>query len=81
MAKTTQKERVLQYIRDFGGISSFEAFRELGVTRLSAVVFDLKRAGYNIKSTVTTGSNRYGDKVYFSTYTLEAEDGTTITSD
>lgn len=32
--KITQKDRILQYIRQFGSISSYEAYRELGVTQL-----------------------------------------------
>lgn len=32
--KITQKDRILQYIRQFGSISSWEAYKELGITQL-----------------------------------------------
>ena len=32
------KERVLQYIKDFGSITTFEAFTELGCSRLSEYI-------------------------------------------
>ena len=69
--KITQKERVLNYIKEFGSISSMEAFQDLGVTRLSAVIFDLKELGYEF-DTITEGrKNRWGDKVYFARYSLK----------
>ena len=64
----TQRERVLEYMKDFGSISSMEAFKDLGVTRLSAVVFDLKKDGHPIQSKKEKVKNRYGETVYFSRY-------------
>lgn len=45
----TQKQKVKEYIEKHGSITSFEAFRELYVTRLSAVIFDLRNEGENIE--------------------------------
>lgn len=44
----TQSEQVLDYMREHGGITSMEAFSKLGITRLSARIFDLRKAGENI---------------------------------
>lgn len=66
-----QQERVLIYMKSFGSISSMEAFRDLGVTRLSAVIFCLKRKGYVIKSKTEFVKNRYGEPVHFSRYSIE----------
>ena len=44
----TQCEQVLGYIKLHGGISSMMAFKELGITRLSARIHELRKAGYNI---------------------------------
>lgn len=63
-----QQERVLQYMRDFGSITAAEAMRDLGVMRLAAVVFDLKKAGVNIKTTTASAKNRYGEAVHFARY-------------
>lgn len=32
--KTSQKQRVIDYIKEFGSISSYEAYKDLGVTQL-----------------------------------------------
>ena len=61
MAKRTQADRVLAYIKTFGSITSLEAFRDLGVTRLSARIFELRARGLEIDSTSVTSKNRYGE--------------------
>lgn len=68
-----QKERVLRYIQDYGSISSLEAFRDLGVTRLSAAVFDLRADGYPIVAKRESTLNRYGEKTSYARYSLENE--------
>lgn len=44
----TQEEKVLKFIREHGSITSLQAFRQLGITRLSAKIFNL-RERYEIK--------------------------------
>ena len=34
MARVTQKERIIKYIKDFGSITSFQAYADLGITQL-----------------------------------------------
>lgn len=63
-----QQERVLSYMQTYGSISSLEAFKDLGVTRLSAVIFELKKKGVRIKSNTEFLKNRYGEPVHFSRY-------------
>jgi len=70
----THQDRTLQYMRDFGSISSLEAFRDLGNTRLSATIFCLKEKGYNIKTETETSKNRYGENTTYARYSL-VEDG------
>lgn len=64
----THKKAVLQYLKDFGSVISMEAFRDLGITRLAAVIYDLKRDGFDIKSEEVVSKNRYGKVVRFSKY-------------
>ena len=72
MAKITQRERVLRHIEDFGSISSLEAFREYGITRLSAVIWLLRHEDeLPIESIGETILNRYGEKVSFFHYYLK----------
>lgn len=67
----TQKQRVLDYIREFGSISSMEAFEDLGITRLSAVIFDLKESGHEFDTKTEHGKNRFGEKTSFARYSLK----------
>ena len=51
MAKQTHKTRLLDYLKNYGSITSLEAIRDLGNTRLSATIYVLKNEGYNIETT------------------------------
>ena len=51
MAKQTHKTRLLDYLRNYRSITSLEAIRDLGNTRLSATIYVLKDEGYNIETT------------------------------
>lgn len=65
-----QQERVLQYMRDFGSITALEAVKDLGVMRLAAVIFDLKKNGVAVKTTMESAKNRYGEPVHFARYSV-----------
>ena len=65
-----QQAAVLAYIIQHDSITSMEAFEHLGVTRLSAVVYNLKRKGYNIKSEPEQVKTRYGATATISRYSL-----------
>lgn len=68
--KGNMKNRILNYIRDFGSITTFEAFTELGCTRLSEYIRQL-RLEYNIQDEWVNGINRYGEKIEYKKYWLE----------
>ena len=67
----TQKERILQYIRDFGSISPLEAMFDLGCMRLASRISELKEDGYQIRKETEHGRNRYGQKTSYARYTLQ----------
>lgn len=70
MSKTTQGDRVLAYIEEWGSITQLEALRDLGVMRLASRISDLKKKGYPIKSEMETVQNRYGEPCYIKRYSL-----------
>lgn len=72
--KITQCNRILDYMRQFGSISTLEAFNDLGVARLASRIHDLKRQGYNIISEIKTSKNRYGENTSFKVYKLAEEE-------
>ena len=65
-----QADRVLAYMQDRGSITSLEAFRDIGCTRLSGRIFDLKRKGHKITSTLEKVPTRDGS-AWVSVYRLE----------
>lgn len=67
----TQCERIIDYINDFGSITSMEAMQDLGCMRLASRICDLKRRGYKIVSKTEIGKNRYGEPMSYSRYFLE----------
>jgi len=73
--KTTQKEMILKYLHDFGSISSWDAYADLGITQLGARIFELKEKGYIFKKERVKKMNRYGKEIAFDKYSL-AEVGT-----
>ena len=70
----TQAERVMEYISEFGSISSMEAFRDLGITRLAARISDLEDKGICFSRKKEMVVNRYGEKVYFTRYSTGEQD-------
>ena len=70
-----QREDVLEYLREHGSITQLEAYKRFPapITRLSAVIYDLRKKGYNIVSEELTGANCYG-AYRCAVYTLVEED-------
>lgn len=72
------KERILNYMRDFGYITTFEAFTELGCTRLSEYIRQL-RIEMDIEDEWIHTTNRYGEKVQYKKYWIkESNDEKTL---
>ena len=65
----THKDRVLQYIEDFGSITSLDAIREFGNTRLSASIWLLRHEDdIDIATIFETSKNRYNEPVSYARY-------------
>ena len=71
--KMTQEDMVMDYIHKFGSISSWQAFTDLGITRLAAKICKLKKQGFSFKKEDVTTRNRYGKSVTFRKYSLLQE--------
>ena len=68
--RPTQCEYILQYMKDFGSITTFEAFTELGCVRLGARISEMRDKGINIIGERETRRNRFGTLVSFMRYHL-----------
>ena len=64
----SQKKMVLGSIRKFGSITPLDAFKYLGVTRLAAVIFELKEDGNDIRTEREHGKNRFGQPIRYARY-------------
>lgn len=63
------KERVLNYLKEFGSITTLEAFTDLGCSRLSEYIRQIKK-DYVVKDEWASTVNRYGEKVRYKRYWL-----------
>lgn len=79
----TQEELLKIYFEEYGEITPLEAYKEFGILRLSAIIFMLRKLGYDIKTNYETSKNRYGTTVVYANYVAkrkwkvyyQAEDG------
>lgn len=62
---------ILKHLQTTGSITSMEAFNLYKVTRLSAIIFNLKKKGYIIKSTIEEYLDKYGRSCRFVRYTYK----------
>ena len=68
MAKITQRDRVLQYMRENNGIPAYEAVVHVGCTQLSARICELQKEGHMFSTEVIKNINRYGDRCHYLRY-------------
>ena len=66
------ENRVLNYMLEFGSITTKQAFEDLGCTRLSEYIRRL-RAKMIIEDEIVTGINRYGEKVFWKKYFIKED--------
>lgn len=69
------KEMILSHLKAHGSITALEAINEYGILRLGARIYDLKSAGWPIKTDMETSKNRFGVPVRYARYSLEGNHG------
>ncbi len=69
------KERILKYIHDFGSITTYEAFTQLGCTRLSEYIRQIRK-DYAVEDEWVQAFNRYGEPTQYKKFWIEeVQDG------
>ena len=71
--KVNQRQRIINYINQFGSITSKDAYDDLGITQLATRIKELKEQGYKFETKWESSKNRYGERVDFKRYYLEKE--------
>lgn len=67
----TQRDRVLQYIKENGSITRLDAASQIGCYELSARICNLEAMGYEFTKTLEKGKNRFGDPTHWTRYRLK----------
>ena len=70
VVKTTKHQQVLSHLRKHGSIDSWTAIELYGATRLSAIIFNLRRRGLNIDTQTMTVKDRNNNVCNFANYIL-----------
>lgn len=70
----TQHTLIIDYMREHGSITTYDAFMELGITKLTTRISELRRAGFKIRGVAYSGLNRFGKPVTYNRYTLIDDD-------
>lgn len=65
----TQTQELLEYLQTYGSITPLEALAKLGIYRLSARIFDLRKEGHNIETNLVEEKDRRGRRCRVSVYT------------
>ena len=67
---STQKEQVLSYLRTKGSITHREAEDTYSITRIAAVIFDLKKLGHQFvePTQIVKGTNKFGTPCTWAKY-------------
>lgn len=65
-----QQQLVYDYIQLYGSISPYEAFRDLGITKLATRVSEMRKDGIEFIKEPETSENRMGKPVSYMRYYL-----------
>jgi hypothetical protein len=68
---TSKTEEVLKHLKIHGSITSLEAIELYGATRLSSIIFTLRKRGYAIDTERQGMVDRYGRAVNYGRYVLD----------
>lgn len=66
-----QTERLLTYLKEHPSIDPMTAWERLGIYRLGARVFDLRKEGHPISRDMVEVANRFGEPCRVARYRLE----------
>lgn len=64
-----QRALVLDWLKAGKSLTNFQAFKLFGTTRLGAIIYDLRKMGYKIKTIMMNGEN-----CQFAVYEMAVED-------
>jgi len=73
IVKTSKTQKVKEHLVAKRTITSWQAIEKYGVTRLAAIIFNLRTSGWVIDTKEVSFEDRYGNKGTYAKYTLLSE--------
>ena len=71
--KATKTTKVLEHLKKYGHITSLEAISLYSATRLSAIIYNLRKKGYDIETKDIDFIDRFGTKSHYGKYVLKRD--------
>lgn len=72
--KDTQHSRIIEYMKKHGSITTLDAFRDLGITKLTTRISEMRSMGISIEGKREAVKNRFEETCYINRYTFPKED-------
>lgn len=72
--RVTKTAQILEHLKNYGTITSWQAIQEYGATRLSAIIFNLRKDGYDINTKTELTKDRNGNVCQYAKYILNREE-------
>ena len=69
--KTNKTQQVIKHLKEKKSITSWDAFKMYGATRLSAIIFNLRERGYIIDDVWMEGVDRNGNNSRYVKYVFK----------
>ena len=71
--RVTKFNQVKEHLENYGTITSWQAIQQYGATRLSDIIFRLRKQGYDIETKTELTKDRNGNTCQYARYILNRE--------
>lgn len=72
VTKANKTTKVLEHLKQYGSITSLEAIEKYSAIRLSAIIYNLRKKGYDIETKDIDFTDRFGTKSHCGKYVLKS---------
>lgn len=69
----TKTAKVLEHLQNNKSITSMQAIQLYKATRLSAIIFNLRKRGYNISTLTGESQDEDGRPIYYGIYVMKED--------
>lgn len=69
-----QQTRIILHLYSGGELTSLDAWKEYGISRLAARISELRNLGFPIKGKKVESENKFGEPTHFMAYYMKADE-------